>query len=62
MYVGYMERPLLKIKQSFYFSGLKVPREKPSLKTGVAELFGINTRLYGRQSRRQANTHFSKGH
>lgn len=45
MYVGYIERPLLKIKQSFYFSGLRVPREKPSFKSKIVELFGINTWL-----------------
>lgn len=51
MYVGYIERPVLKIKQNFYFLGLRVPREKPSLKTRIVELFGINTRLYGRQNK-----------
>lgn len=51
MYVSYIERPLLKIKQSSYFSGMMVPREKPSLKSGVVELFGISTQLYGRQNK-----------
>lgn len=54
MHVGYIERPLLKRKQSFYFSGLRVPREKPSLKTRIVELFGIDTWLLWKTKQNRA--------